>query len=702
MLARVRGESPYLIDVMKILIALCLCLLSQISFAQRDTSFEKRSAQPIIVIALRTPADRSLLPYSTTIAEGRSDITGLSLSDGVLTIPGLQINDRYNFAVGDRITNRGMGARTQFGVRGIRVLLDDVPLTLADGQSTLEMVDPQEIASIEMLRGPGSSLYGNASGGVLLLRSRSLPAEPVRAFAGTTTGASGLQKLGSNLSGTYGDVKIGGAYSNLRYDGFRAHSLAKVERETGRVTARLSSNDALSVSGGYVKFFALNPGSLTASEFANDPTQAAASSVKMNAYKDGYQEQLGATWKHVAEDGYRQLTLFGIGRNLFNPIVGKVIDLDRKAGGATVLWSERSSILDQPFEWSAGGDLNLQFDDRQNHRNNNGVEAELTLDQKEEVTAEGVFLQLSTALWKSVRAMGSMRYDRTHFAVTDHFINEKDPDDSGDRTMDAISPSIGLLYKLDTALSLFANLSTSFETPTTTELANRPDGAGGFNPDLKPSHTIGYEAGFRGSLTDLLTYDLALYYARVRDEMISFQVPDAQGRDFYRNAGSSVHRGGEFSIVLEPGDVLTARGSISVTDAYFDSYETTGKNFSGLKIPGIAPIRFAEELTYHAPWGLYLDGVAEEVGKTFVNDTNSAFANAYSVIGLRVGHEGISFGSKWKTTLAIAAGVNNIFDVKYASSVTVNAAAGRYYEPAPGRNFYLNVKLDFGQYSLEP
>jgi iron complex outermembrane receptor protein len=671
------------------------------AFAQsRDTLVAADTSKSIIVTALRSPILENAVPYSMAIQEAPKTITGLSLADAITSIPGLQINDRRNFAVGDRIVNRGIGARTQFGVRGIRLFLDNMPLTMPDGQAMMELIDPQDIKSVEMLRGPGSSLYGNAAGGVLILHS-SRTNDDLSAVASSTSGANALQKISSKLSGVVAEAHLSAAYSHLKYDGYRVHSAAGNEREFLQLSTPLSGRDAVVLNGGYIKFNALNPGALTAKELASDPLMAAASSVSMNASKDGYHGELAATWKHLGDSSLSEVTLYGLQRGFNNPIVGTIIDLHREAGGLTATYSNNVWLLAHNVNWTFGGDMALQSDQRQNHQNNNSIEGTLSLDQNESVTNSALFVQAGTAVASSVDAVGSVRYDRTAFGVVDHLVNDKNPDDSGDRSMDAVSPAFGIIYRLDQELHFFGNVATSFETPTTTELANRPDQAGGFNADLRPERTLSFELGARGSFSSWLRYDLAAYYMRLKDELIPYQLPKNVGRSYYRNAGEALHQGIEGFIQIDPLQSLTARLSASMIDAHFVTFRTATTDYAGLKIPGIAANRFAEELTYHAPYGIALSAVAEQVGRMAVNDTNSAFTDPYTIVDLRVGEEPITFGKRLRAGVTLSAGVKNLFNKQYVSSVVVNAAQGRYYEPGEGRYFYITAGLTFAAEKIQ-
>ena len=663
-----------------------------------DTLPHTYQLSPVIITSLRVPVKESSVPYSVAAMETRKNIQGLSLAEAVAGLPGLEVKARYNLAVGDKITNRGFGARTQFGVRGIRIILDDIPATMADGQTNVEMIDLQDLSYVELLRGPGSSLYGNSSGGVLKLYSNPLPSEPFHFSLSSTNGSDGLFRWNSTIGATLAKTKVAGSYTDFSYGGYREHSKADFRRAIMKLSSSLSPSDILQISAGYVHFVALSPGSLTKQEAEQDPKLANPLSVQNKAGENGTQYQASATWKHKHDTiSLLRISIYDSYRYVKNLIVGKIIELPQNAGGIDVVFDRKIIVMGKVVDWSVGAEAGFRLNNRKNFVNNSGSEGELFLNQDEKVINAGLFTQAIVPVALKIDIAGSIRYDQTFFGVTDLLYNLQNPDNSGNRTMKGVSPALGIIYRLSKSLKCFANISTSFETPTSTELANRPGGVGGFNPDLNPSHALEYEAGLRGSYSNILQYDLTGYIINIKDELIPFEVlPDAPGgQDYYRNAGSAVHRGAELSIVYYPIASLKARMSLTYIDAYFKNYVVKGIDYSGNKVPGITPIRIAAELTYNTPVKLYASVLTQTFGKVTANDANTAKADPYTIFDLDIGHDGISFGKDKKTKLILSGGISNIFNTHYISSVTINATADRYYEPAPGRSFFLNARLEF-------
>jgi iron complex outermembrane receptor protein len=680
-----------------LLVALISFLFSGTTDAQvKDTAVKADQLSPITVTALRVPSKESSVPYSVSVMQTRKNIQGLSLAEAVAGLPGLEVNARYNLAVGDRITNRGFGARTQFGVRGVRIIVDDIPATMADGQTNLEMIDLQDLSYVELLRGPGSSLYGNASGGVLKLYSNLLPSAPFHCSLASTNGSDGLFRWNGTMGEAFAKTKMLESFTHFNYDGYREHSNADFNRAIVKLNSFLSPSDILLAGAGYVHVVALSPGSLTKQEAEQNPQLANPLSIKNKAGENGTQYQASATWKHWHDtSSLLTLTIHDSYRSIRNLIVGKIIELPQNDGGMDVFYDRKVNILGKKLDLSAGAETGFRLNNRKNYVNNSGSEGELFINQDERIINAALFTQAIIPVTLKIDIAGSIRYDQTYFGVTDLFTNSPNTNNSGNRTMEGVSPALGIVYRLSNTSNCFANVSTSFETPTSTELANRPSGVGGFNPNLNPSHALEYEAGFRGNYSTFFQYDVTGYAINMKDELVPFEVPSdsSGGQVYYRNAGSAAHRGVELSLICHRLTSLKALMSFNYIDAYFKNYVVNGIDYSGNKVPGITPTRTAAELTYTTPFKLYVSALAQIFGNVIANDANTAIADSHTIFDLDIGHDGISFGKDENAKLILSGGISNVFNTHYISSVSINASANRYYEPAPGRCFFLNARL---------
>jgi iron complex outermembrane receptor protein len=664
----------------------------------------------VTVTRSRERIDR--LPYAVSLV-GAAEIQGLrptiSLEEALMAVPGVSVDNRYNFALGDRISIRGFGSRSQFGVRGIRIIQDGIPLTLPDGQSQTNNLDLGAAGRIEVIRGPASSLYGNAAGGVIAVQTEDAPDDLFRPELRLLGGGFGndrfYQKLDVKGGGRSGALDYVAHVSHFQSDGYRLHSAAEYTLFNTRVRYALDDRSRLTAVLNYVNTpFAENPSTLTDSLARANPDTARPLVLPpsqcppdpgfggcQNLGERSKQGQLGLTYRRVLAPGHELSVMgYGVFRELDNPIPFTLIQLDRRAAGARVeyRYTAGAGVL---RSFTVGFDVDRQADDRREFdRDDKGV-GNVTLNQDETVTAFGLFAQSRWSLAPKWGLTASLRYDRVRFAVDDRLVTVNDPDDSGARTLEPnllglpISPMLGLTYAHAPWLNVYVNVGTSFQTPTTTELT---DTLGGFNPALQPEQAVSYEVGLKGTAADRVSYSLALFLADIEDQLIGFQAGGGE-RVLFRNAGSSTHKGLEASLsaLVTPG--LTLRLAYTYSDFEFDDFRTEDGDFSGNRVPGVAPHQLFGRLTYAHRSGVTGSVEMEAAEGYFVDNANEARNDGYAVVHLRVGY------GAGLATLGIEpfVGVNNVFDVRYNSSVVVNAFGGRYYEPAPGRNIYAGLRL---------
>ena len=645
----------------------------------------------LTVRVLHTPIPLLRAPYAVS-AVGEEEIRrakpGLSLDEALEGVPGVQVDNRYNYALGERISVRGFGARAQFGVRGVRVLLDGIPATFPDGQTTLNHVDPGSLGRAEVVRGPAGALYGNAAGGVIRLTSAPPPPVPLGSEHRLVAGGNGLLRLQSSVGGQAVVFWYRAGATRLNYGGYREHIRARNTLANAQLGWR-GARGEVRFAAHAVRYDALNPGSLSDSLLRVDRSRAFPRNVAQRTGEEGEHGQAGVVWEHRLGAGLLEASGYFLGRALDNPIPNVIIDLRRRAGGGRLALSSAAGGA----RWTAGVQVDAQRDDRENHANRGGERGALTLSQRERVTSAAGFAQGAAPLGSRVELLGAVRYDRFRFAADDRLVTPTNPDDSGARTMDAWSPTLGLSARVAAGATLYANLATAFETPTTTELANRPSGAGGFNPELEPQRTLSLEAGSRGRLGGWGSYEISAYRAAVRDALIPFEVEGAPGRVFYRNAGSALHRGVEAGLLFAPGRGVSGRVAYTWTDARFREYAANGETLAGNRVPGIAPRRLEGRLAWESAAGPFVETTALHSSATPVDDRNRFRSPAYTVADLRAGWEGAGPGRLRATPFV---GVNNLFDRAYNTSVVVNAFGGRYFEPGPGRTLYLGVEAALG------
>lgn len=669
-------------------------LAAQVPAPPRDSADSARAIAPVVVTVVRAPFSIEQAPLAvafTTTEEIRAGRPGLALDEALRALPGVHVDNRYNYSLGERISIRGFGARSQFGVRGLRVLVDGIPATLPDGQTNLNHVDLGILGRSEVIRGPASAIYGNAAGGVILFASEAPAAEPVAGRIRVTSGG-GSRRLQSVFSGSRSPFAYLVSVSRLDADGPRQHDDAEITTVTARAAAALGAGD-FEVTLNAVDFEARNPGSLSDSLLRVDRTMAFRNNVVQRTGERGKQGQLGARWTRDLGGGSLELSAHALTREIDNPIPPRIIALTRAAGGGRIAYRTAPKRLGARVTGglSLGGEAQLQRDDRLNFVNDSGRRAALVLDQRERVDALGPFALLWADVANRLSLLAGARYDRQKFGADDALISGTNPDDSGERTMSALSPSVGVSVEVRSGLRLYGNVASAFETPTTTELANRPTGSGGFNPDLEPQRTTSLETGVNARLGTLGMAQASVYQALVRDALVSFEVPGSPGRTFFRNTGEAAHRGAEVWVRSRMDRAIGARAAYSYVSARFENGTSGGIDLAGRRIPGIAPHRFDGSVDVSpfrsaaADLRIALDG--RYVAAMPTNDIATFYSPPYAVADVRVWLA--PRGSRWLTPFA---GVSNLFDREYNSSIVINAAGRRWFEPGPGRVIHFGLE----------
>jgi iron complex outermembrane receptor protein len=683
---------------MRCLLVLCALLPATVHAQVADTARVRLDSLQVSV--MRSTQDLSRAPFAVSTV-GRSHIQDgrltVGLDEALAMVPGVIVNNRQNFSLGSRITIRGLGARAAFGVRGVRVISDGIPLTMPDGQSNLNNVDLGSAGAIQVLRGPASALHGNAAGGVISIVTESAPAQ----FSGegrVTVSDMGRDELNrlfktqAKIGQTIGAFDYIASASLMETDGYRDYSRAEQKMLNMRVGYGMSDATRLALTFNIADApVAQNPGSLPIDSVTLRPSMAWPRNVATGAGESARQSQLGLRALHQNAGFNADVSVYGLTRSLENPLPFAYIMLDRRAGGVRAVVEKKA----ETFGISGGIDAEAQRDERREFANSAGQPSgSARRDQIDRVASIAPFVQARVRRGAAGITLGA-RYDVFRFETED--MRGVTPDQSGDRNMSAPSAMLGVTFETGGA-TLFGNLGTAFQTPTTTELLNAPPAAGqaccpaGFNEQLDPQRALSAEVGARTTLGGT-ALDAALYWMDVKDALIAFQVPDGDGREFFRNAGRTRHRGLELSAARRV-HILDVAASYTYTDVRFEDDGAAAQDFEGNRVPGIPPhhlfasvggsfnvARATLELQHHAA--------------QFTNDDNSAEADGYTLLALRA-HADVRAGgfsvSPWVA-------VENLFDEDYAGSVTVNAAAARFYEPAPGRTIQLGLTLRTGAWS---
>jgi iron complex outermembrane receptor protein len=616
----------------------------------------------------------------------------LGLDESLTRVPGIFMQNRYNFAQDLRISIRGFGARSAFGIRGIKVLVDGIPETLPDGQANVDSIDIGSIGNMQVIRGPVSSLYGNASGGALLIETEEAPEIPFVSLR-PSFGADGFQKHQLKFGGKAERFDYLVNLSDLSYDGYREQSATELSSLNSKFGFALGDGRLTTVLNYTDSPQADDPGGLTQTLADEEPTSAWSRNLSLDSGEELEQTRLGFVYERpMGDSGELRLRNYYVWRDLANrlPIgaTGEGVLLDRFAVGGGAQYTHGAPLGGHANRLTVGIDIDRQADERKRYLLAGDSLGEKTQDQDEAVDGIGLYVQNEYSLSERMELTLGGRYDRLDFDVEDNFLGNGD--DSGDRSFRKFSPSLGLRFTPRPGLNLYANISRSFETPTAVELRD-PDGAG-FNQQLDPQVATSFEIGMKGRLGKRARYELAIFTMDVTDELVPYEI---DGASYYENAGESRRNGLEAQLVFEPIEHLITTLAYTYSDFKFDKFiDDNGNDFSGNDIPGVPENLLSADFTYTHPNGVYGQFTTLYVDEIYADNANTATNDAYTVSDLRLGYT--RFFGPWE--LSPFVGVNNLFDKQYNGNVRINAFGGRYFEPAPDRDVYagLTLRYDFG------
>ena len=665
-----------------VLLGLALLTSSQAQPADSVLAPVEVSAAPYALESARAPLSISSRTRSDVEQASDPALTAAALGRG---LPGVWISDRGNASTGERVLVRGLGWRAAFGVRGTHVILDGVPLTLPDGQTPLNVIDPALVTRVELVRGPASTFWGSGSAGVLALSTASSrPGVRVRALGG----AYGLAKgeAHARVAGEGRQLAVWG--SALRQTGYRDHSAVEVYRGGASGSAEVREGTLGIVALGAWIPRAEAPGGITDEAFREDPRQTRPIVLEQDASKRVAQGDLAISYRRQLDAVRLRTTLTGGARALRNPIVPRYIDLDRRTMGLRTVLEGGNELA-----WGLGVEAETQRDDRLETSNEAGQPgAEVLTDQLESVRSVAAFGRLAWRLTTRITATAALRADALRYRA------DLGGDVASSRTITAASPSLGvsaLLPHATGATTLYANASGALDAPTTTELGNRTDGQAGFNPDLRPERTWGTEAGLRTTRQlgeGTVGLEAAIFVALARDLLLPFEVEEVTA---YRNEGEARHAGLELAVSSDGLKLAGGQLDASVASTFAKGTFLAGPEGSatpdGNRVPGF-PARL---VTWTATWsgrGLAL-GLDGESASGYVADSAGELrTDPYTVLHLRVASPNRPLGGLELTPFV---SIRNMGDVRYAGSVVVNPFGGRFVEPAPGRHVVAGLTARF-------
>ena len=658
----------------------------------------------IVVTATRSERNSFDLPVSIdridadAIREGKPMI---NLSESLSRVPGVVVQNRQNYSQDLQISSRGFGAHAQFGVRGVRLYADGIPATSPDGQGQTSNFDLGAAERIEVMRGPFSTLYGNASGGVIQIFTENGPPEPTLTESGAA-GSYGTSRSALKFGGQSGVVNYIGGASHFETTGYRDHSAAEKDLGNAKLKFALGDDTRLAFILNAVRQPAQDPAGLNRAQVEQNPRQVNATVIQFNTRKDVVQNQLGTTVEHrlsgsdslrlAAYGGSRQVEQFLAFNGGGALASGGVVNLDRFYYGLDLRFSRATELAGTPFAFTVGTDYDSQKERRRGYTNNDGTAGTLQRDEDDTVRSAALYAQSDWKFAPRWSLFAGLRHTEVSFYSSDYFIvpgATPNPDDSGSIKFKNTSPAAGLVYSVSPTLNLYGNVGKGFETPTFAELAYRPGGATGLNFALQPSTSVNTELGAKAFLPGGQRLTFAVFHIDTKNEIV---VDTASGgRNTFKNASRTTRNGAELSWSARALDTLDLLAALSYVDARYRDDFSSGTPAvavsAGNSLPGVPRRTFYSE----ARWAPLDHGFSTALelrygGRVYTTDANTASADPYTVANWRIVFE--QRASEWRLSEFVR--VENLFNKQYVGSVIVGDA-NRPFEPAPRRNVIVGI-----------
>jgi iron complex outermembrane receptor protein len=684
----------------KLIFTLVTASLSSTAFA------EGINLSPVVVTATRSAQNSFDLPVSIDVVDQRSIKEGqlqMTLSESLIRVPGITAQNRNQQAQDPQLSTRGFGSRSSFGVRGIRLYVDGIPLTMPDGQGQPGIVDLSAIKSIEVMRGPFSSLYGNSSGGVIQMISQDAPKTP-EVGASVMYGSYGTKREVLNAAGTEGIFEYNLNLSNFDTDGYRDYSSSSKKQATVKFKFNFSESTKLTTLINWFDQTAQDPIGLTRALAFTSPRSVVDAVKNANTRVSRDHTQVGINLEHAFDDNNSiHIMAYGGNRNNLQILAtnsggtnARASQIARDFYGTDLRWDNKGAIFSKPYTLSFGVNYGESKDARLDTNVLSGGSPlnPPTLNRDEDNNSKNFdqYAQAKLAVLDNVDLHAGLRHTKVDLTVKDRALSLIG-NNSGSVSYAKTTPVIGATWKVLPTLNLYANYGEGFETPTFIEAAYSLS-AYVPNLSLKPSESKNYEVGAKAFIGDNTRVNLTLFKTDTENELV-LDKTDGANRAIYTNANKTGRSGVEMSIDSQLKNNFGLYGAYTLLDAKFDSSYTNTDN-AVIKAGNVIPGTYRTQLYGEASWKAPTFGFSTAIegrynSKVYVNDANTESAPSYTIFNVRAGFQ--QNVNNWRFSEYLR--VENIFDKDYIGSTRVNDSNSRFYEPAAGRNYMVGVSASY-------
>lgn len=667
-------------------ICVIFLLISNNLIAQKSSSTTTITLNEISVEALKIETLKKKVPYSISVLDFKKIQKinqQLSLQEYIESVPGLFSLNANNYAQDLRISIRGFGARSAFGIRGIKIIVDGIPETTPDGQGQIDNIPIGLINKIEVLRGPSASFYGNAAGGVISINtidSLSGKSNIVRSLFGSYNLTSHQLTSFLNNGNTNAIIYL----NNTQTDGYREQSGLKQNIFNIKLRHNFSSKSVINAQFNYTNSpKAQDAGGLTLEEVGNNRKQARQRNIDYDTFEKIDQLKMGINWvKNFNQNLSLNSYTFFSTRDFYGKLPfesGGIVDLDRKYYGLGARLKFSKSDQNPSHQFQIGMESSFQNDGRNRFLNIKGIQGNNVFSQ-EEIFKNYAFYFLDQVKLNKWVIRSSVRFDHLSIGTDNDIFNKR---------YNVFNPSFGLSKEIKRNQFLFINFSSSFETPTLSELSANPSGNEGFNLKLEPSRAFNYELGWKVSKPKFIM-EANIFYIKSSNEILPYELEDFPGRSFYKNSGATKRMGLELFTQLNWKNI-EVQSTFTSAKYLFEDDKITTQDFKSNNLPGIPKSQFFINLIHTSKKNWITKLTFENTGKFYANNSNSVLIDSYQKTRFQTGK---SVDVKW-SEVDFFLGINNLLNQKYFDNIRLNAFGSRFYEPAPPRNVFTGFSLNF-------
>ncbi|MDO8960698.1 MAG: TonB-dependent receptor [Methylophilus sp.] len=706
--------APTQLKIIPLAIATAFSLIPTQS-AYAEESEKMMQLAPIVITGTRTEQNSFDLPIAIDVVKQEDIQNGqlqMTLSESLIRVPGITAQNRTQQAQDPQISSRGFGSRSAFGVRGVRVYVDGIPLTMPDGQGQPGVVDLSAIKSIEVMRGPFSALYGNSSGGVIQLFTEDAPDTPE--IGGTVMfGSYNTKRQVINAAGIADGVEYLLNASNFESDGYRDNSESDKQQATAKFKFNISEDTKLTTLINWFEQDAQDPIGLDRARAFNNSTRdgVVPASINANTSVSRSHTQVGFNFEHAFNENNKLSFIPYVGTRKNAQILttsptattlattnARLSEIDREFYGTDARWDNSGNIASMPYNISLGITYGKSSDDRLDTNVLGSGLPISVLNRREENISTNFdrYVQGKLTVLPSVDLHAGVRRTKVQLEVKDDFTSGvgSNGNNSGSVSYEKTTPVFGVTWKVSPSVNLYANYGKGFETPTFIEAAFNTTAADATpNLSLKPSNSENFEIGAKTFLSDNTQANLTLFHIKTNDEIVTNQT--LAGRSTFANANSTKRTGAEFSLDSDFDYGISTFFSYSLLNAKFDSdFTPTGGTIiqAGNRIPGTYRSQIYGEIAWQfEPVGFMMALEGRHNSKVYVNDRNTDTAPSYTIFNLRAGFEQNLAHWQFKEYIR----VENMFDKEYIGSVRVNDGNALFFEPAADRNYLLGLSAAY-------